>query len=115
MAVMDTTIQSRGYGLADALVEPQWLQSHLHDPGLQVVEVDVSPVAYNEGHIEGAVLWNVYRDLKDPTSSSLTRQRSKNWSLIPGSTPHDGCVLWLRARPGLLAHEALSPRRCAHP
>jgi thiosulfate/3-mercaptopyruvate sulfurtransferase len=66
MAVMDTTIECRGYALADALVEPQWLQSHLHDPGLRVVEVDVSPVAYNEGHIEGAVLWNAYRDLKDP-------------------------------------------------
>jgi thiosulfate/3-mercaptopyruvate sulfurtransferase len=25
----------------------------------------VSPAAYDEGHIDGAVLWNVYRDLKD--------------------------------------------------
>jgi thiosulfate/3-mercaptopyruvate sulfurtransferase len=32
---------------------------------VRVVEVDVSPAAYNDGHIDGAVLWNVYSDLKD--------------------------------------------------
>lgn len=47
------------------LVDPQWLEAHLSDPGVRVVEVDVSPTAYDEGHIDGAVLWNVYADLKD--------------------------------------------------
>jgi thiosulfate/3-mercaptopyruvate sulfurtransferase len=54
-----------GHRAGGLLVPPQWLQEHLHDPDLRVVEVDVSPAAYNEGHIEGAVLWNVYADLKD--------------------------------------------------
>ena len=49
----------------DALVDTEWLEKHLEDPALRVIEVDVSPVAYNEGHIPGAVLWNVYKDLKD--------------------------------------------------
>ena len=31
---------------------------------MRVVEVDVSPAAYNDWHIGGAVLWNVYSDLK---------------------------------------------------
>ncbi len=35
-------------------------------PQVQVVEVDVSPSAYQVGHIDGAVLWNIYTDLKDP-------------------------------------------------
>jgi thiosulfate/3-mercaptopyruvate sulfurtransferase len=50
---------------SDVLVEPRWLEEHLYDPALRLVEVDVSPVSYDKGHIEGAVLWNVYRDLKD--------------------------------------------------
>jgi len=50
---------------SDVLVAPEWLEEHLHDPSLRLVEVDVSPVAFDKGHIEGAVLWNVYRDLKD--------------------------------------------------
>jgi thiosulfate/3-mercaptopyruvate sulfurtransferase len=49
----------------DVLVEPEWLEERLHDPALRLVEIDVSSTAYDEGHIEGAVLWNVYRDLKD--------------------------------------------------
>ena len=47
------------------LVDPAWLEAHLHDPALRVVEVDVSRLAYDEWHIDGAVLWNVYEDLKD--------------------------------------------------
>ena len=47
------------------LVDPEWLHSHLSDPRVRVVEVDVSPAAYNDWHIDGATLWNVYADLKD--------------------------------------------------
>ena len=47
------------------LVDPQWLDDHLDDPRVRVVEVDVSPAAYQDWHIDGAVLWNVYSDLKD--------------------------------------------------
>ena len=47
------------------LVDPEWLHAHLSDPRVRVVEVDVSPAAYNDWHIDGAALWNVYADLKD--------------------------------------------------
>jgi thiosulfate/3-mercaptopyruvate sulfurtransferase len=54
-------------GLGDGvLVGPGWLAGHLNDPDIRVVEVDVSPAAYDDWHIDGAVLWNVYADLKDP-------------------------------------------------
>ena len=49
----------------DVLVSADWLEAHLHDPAVRVVEVDVSRLAYDEWHIHGAVLWNVYTDLKD--------------------------------------------------
>ena len=48
-----------------AIVEPQWLLDHLHDANLRIVEVDVDPKAYHEGHIEGAVLWSLHSDLED--------------------------------------------------
>ena len=47
------------------LVDPGWLHAHLSDPHVRVVEVDVSAAAYNDWHIDGAVLWNIYADLKD--------------------------------------------------
>ena len=68
---MKTTTQKTasgpGLGAGDGvLVDRQWLDAHLSDPAVRVVEVDVSPAAYNEWHIDGAVLWNIYQDLKDP-------------------------------------------------
>ncbi len=48
-----------------ALVEPDWLEHHLDDGAVRVVEIDVSPKPHAEGHIPGAVLWNIYRDLRD--------------------------------------------------
>ncbi len=65
MVVRDTAIEVDTHDANNVLVDASWLQNHLHDPNLRIVEVDVSPAAYNEWHIEGAALWNVYRDLKD--------------------------------------------------
>src|SRR5437868_13815191 len=36
------------------LVDPGWLAGHLNDADLRVVEVDVSPAAYDDWHIDGA-------------------------------------------------------------
>ena len=47
------------------LVSPAWLNARLHDPAVRVVEVDVSRAAYDDWHIDGAVLWNIYADLRD--------------------------------------------------
>ena len=61
-----TTAARPGPGTGDgALVDPRWLEAHLDDPRVRVVEVDVSPAAYDDWHIGGAVLWNIYSDLKD--------------------------------------------------
>jgi thiosulfate/3-mercaptopyruvate sulfurtransferase len=49
----------------EVLADRRWLSAHLDDPLVRVVEVDVSPAAYNDWHINGAVLWDAYADLKD--------------------------------------------------
>jgi thiosulfate/3-mercaptopyruvate sulfurtransferase len=50
---------------ADVLVDLNWLAEHLEHGTVRVIEVDITPAAYTEGHITGAVLWNVFADLKD--------------------------------------------------
>ncbi len=51
--------------VTEAVVDVDWIVAHLGDPGVRLVEVDVSRAAYDEGHIPGAVLWNAYGDLRD--------------------------------------------------
>jgi thiosulfate/3-mercaptopyruvate sulfurtransferase len=55
-----------GREAGSALVSADWLEAHLDDPAVRVVEVDVAATRHEEWHIDGAVLWNVYEDLKDP-------------------------------------------------
>ena len=47
-----------------ALVEADWIAARLGDPLVRVVELDVSPAAFDSGHIPGAVFWNAYADLR---------------------------------------------------
>jgi thiosulfate/3-mercaptopyruvate sulfurtransferase len=48
----------------EADIGVEWIAAHANDAEVRVVEVDVSPAAYEEGHIPGAVLWNAYSDLR---------------------------------------------------
>ena len=51
------------YANPDALVSTDWLEAHLDDPTVRVVEVDEDTTAYEKGHIRGAVGWNWTTDL----------------------------------------------------
>jgi thiosulfate/3-mercaptopyruvate sulfurtransferase len=51
------------YANPNALVETDWLEEHLDDPGIRIVEVDEDTTAYEKGHIRGAVGWNWNTDL----------------------------------------------------
>ncbi|MGY1744413.1 sulfurtransferase [Blastococcus sp. SYSU D00695] len=50
----------------DVLVTVDWVQEHLGDPGIVLVEVDEDTSAYDGGHIEGAVRLDWKSDLQDP-------------------------------------------------
>ncbi|HYH23919.1 MAG TPA: sulfurtransferase [Blastococcus sp.] len=51
---------------SDVLVTADWVQEHLNDPGIVLVEVDEDTSAYDGGHIEGAVKLDWKKDLQDP-------------------------------------------------
>jgi thiosulfate/3-mercaptopyruvate sulfurtransferase len=51
------------YANPDALVTTEWLEQHLDDPTVRVIEVDEDTNAYEKGHIRGAVGWNWTTDL----------------------------------------------------
>jgi thiosulfate/3-mercaptopyruvate sulfurtransferase len=55
------------------LVDVDWIAARLGDPDVQLVEIDVSRAAYDEGHIPGAVLWNAYSDLRDQSYGPIAQ------------------------------------------
>ncbi len=51
------------YAKPDVLVETDWLEDHMQDGSIRVIEVDEDTSAYEKGHIRGAVSWNWTTDL----------------------------------------------------
>ena len=54
------------YAHPEVLVNTQWVADHLSDPNIRLVEGDVGSQAYDDGHIPGAIFWNVFTDLMHP-------------------------------------------------
>jgi thiosulfate/3-mercaptopyruvate sulfurtransferase len=48
-----------------ALVTAEWVEEHLDDPKVALVEVDEDTTSYDKGHIKGAVKLNWTTDLQD--------------------------------------------------
>jgi thiosulfate/3-mercaptopyruvate sulfurtransferase len=51
---------------SDALVDADWVEAHIGDPGVVIVEVDEDTSAYDKGHIPAAVKIDWKKDLQDP-------------------------------------------------
>lgn len=53
------------YAHPEVLVDTAWVASHLDDPNVRLIEVDVDTSAYEQGHIPGAIGWNWSTQLCD--------------------------------------------------
>ncbi|MGH3392556.1 MAG: sulfurtransferase [Actinomadura sp.] len=59
---------------SDVLVDADWVEAHLDDPGLVLVEVDEDVSAYDKGHIRGAVKIDWKTELQDPVRRDFVDQ-----------------------------------------
>ncbi len=57
--------ENKGYVHPEVLVDADWVEAHLHDPKVRLIEVDVDTTAYDQGHISGAVSFNWQKELQD--------------------------------------------------
>lgn len=62
----DPAAQFAQFAHPQRLVSGDWLEAHLGEPGLVVVESDEDVLLYETGHIEGAVKIDWHTDLNDP-------------------------------------------------
>src|SRR6202171_4772103 len=57
--------EQKGYVHPEVLVDADWVEAHLNDPKVRLVEVDVDTSSYDKGHIPGAVGFNWQKELQD--------------------------------------------------
>ncbi|MDQ1681447.1 MAG: thiosulfate/3-mercaptopyruvate sulfurtransferase [Frankiaceae bacterium] len=58
----------------NSLVDADWVEQHLNDPKVVLVEVDEDTTAYDKGHIPGAIKLNWKTDLQDPVKRDFVDQ-----------------------------------------
>lgn len=79
----------------DVLVSTDWVAEHLHDAGVQLIEVDVDTAAYESGHIDGAIAWNWTTQLNDNVRRDiLTRDAMASLLSSSGVTEDKLIVLY---------------------
>ncbi|MFE7707621.1 sulfurtransferase [Streptomyces sp. NPDC057486] len=78
-----------------SLVDADWVQQHVDDASMVIVEVDEDVSAYGTGHIQGAVKLDWKNDLQDPVRRDFVdRQRFEELMSERGITPDHTVVLY---------------------
>ncbi|MEO8285065.1 MAG: sulfurtransferase [Chloroflexota bacterium] len=64
-ATENETTRRSGYAQPDVLVSTQWVEDHLNDKTIRIVESDEDVLLYEQGHVPGAVKLDWHTDLQD--------------------------------------------------
>ncbi len=79
----------------NVLVDADWVQSHLNDDTIVLVEVDEDTSAYEKGHIKGAVRIDWKQDLQDPVRRDFVNKEQFEQLLSKrGISDEDTVVLY---------------------
>src|SRR5262252_8393846 len=78
---------------SDVLVDADWVEAHLDDPGVVLVEVDEDTSAYDKGHIRGAVKLDWKKDLQDPVRRDFVDRRGFEQLLSERGIGNDDTVV----------------------
>jgi len=94
--VMFPVEQRMPYAHPEVLVETKWVEEHLSDPKVRIVEVDYDATAnYGLGHVPGAVLFDWRKDLNHPIQRDiLTREQLEELLGNAGVTQDTRIVLY---------------------
>lgn len=82
------------YVYPDVLVNTQWINDHLNDPKVRILEVDYNPsTSYLLGHIPGSLLFEWKRDLLDSTTRDVISKDALEDSLQMAGINNDTILI----------------------
>ncbi|EXU66082.1 sulfurtransferase [Streptomyces sp. DSM 41524] len=78
---------------SDVLVDADWVQAHIDDPKVVLVEVDEDTSAYDKNHIKNAVRIDWKQDLQDPVRRDFVDQEGFEKLLSEKGIANDDTVI----------------------
>jgi thiosulfate/3-mercaptopyruvate sulfurtransferase len=84
---MTTDVRTR------VLVTTQWVEDHLTDSGVKLIEVDVDTNAYGEGHVPGAIGFNWTSQLQDQVRRDIISREALEKLLSAAGVSNDDTVV----------------------
>ncbi len=78
---------------SDVLVDADWVEAHLDDPGVAIVEVDEDTSAYDKSHIRNAIKIDWKKDLQDPVRRDFVDARGFEELLSARGIANDDLVV----------------------
>ena len=75
------------------LVNSEWVEEHLSDPNVVLVEVDEDTSAYEKGHIRGAIRLDWKKDLQDPVRRDFVNKEQFEQLLSSRGVSNDHTVV----------------------
>jgi thiosulfate/3-mercaptopyruvate sulfurtransferase len=78
---------------SDVLVDADWVEAHLDDPKVVLVEVDEDTTAYDKGHIKGAVKINWNTELQDQVRRDAVNREQFSALLSEKGISNDDTVI----------------------
>ena len=77
------------------LVSADWVEEHLDDPKVVLIEVDEDTTSYDKGHIKGAIKLDWKKDLQDPVRRDFVNKEQFEALLSErGVSPDDQVILY---------------------
>ena len=92
------------------LVDAEWVQAHLTDPTIRLIEVDVDTTAYEQGHIPGAVGFNWQKELQDQVVRAPVSKEQLEALLSRAGVSNDTTIVLYGDNNNWFAPHLLSPR-----
>src|SRR5436190_9367160 len=78
---------------SDVLVDADWAEAHIGNPGVVIVEVDEDTSAYDKGHIPTAIKIDWKKDLQDPVRRDFVDKTGFEALLSERGISNDDTVL----------------------
>jgi thiosulfate/3-mercaptopyruvate sulfurtransferase len=81
------------YAHPEALVDTDWVASHLKDDTVRIVEVDVDTTQYEKGHVPGAIGFNWQSQLNDSVRRDIISQKDLETLLSDSGIRNDHTIV----------------------